>query len=66
MGGYMVAYLGLYVTFIPLGSGAWGGIDLYKGYLKGLVPHSTIPPKIYGICYPKSSKPYGTWYDTSY
>jgi len=59
IGGHTVAYLRPYVTFIPLGSGARGGIDQYEGYLKGLVPRSTIPPKIYGFCHPKSSGPYG-------
>jgi len=61
---YVCGVFGTVYHFFPLGSGAWGGKGQYEGYLKGLVPCSTFPPKIYGIWCPKSSKPYDTRYHT--
>jgi len=60
----MVVYFGLHITCMLPGSEPWGGIGPYEGYLKGLVPHSTIPPKIYGIWYPDSGvrKQGAIWY----
>jgi len=49
--GYMVVYFEPCITHVPPGEWPWGGIGLYEGYLKGLVPHSTNPPKINDLWY---------------